>query len=77
MDAVRFCELAPLLGAYTGAVAARALRERSENDPAPTTARPAPSSSLIPPGATEIPSTQAAVRMSPMAGLFSFATSGG
>ena len=77
MDSVRFCTLAPLLGAYTGAVAARAAQEQAESAPATATAPVSPSNHAMPSGVTEIASTQAAVRMSPMANLFSFATVGG
>lgn len=77
MDSVRFCQLSPLLGAYAGAVAARAYREHSEDTPATPAAQAPANNSLVPGAVSEIPSTQAAVRMSPMSELFSFATSGG
>ena len=77
MDSVRFCQLAPLLGAYSGAVAARVHQDRSEDSPGTAVAPVVTSGLQVPAGAHEIPSTQAAVRLSPMSDLFSFATSGG
>jgi len=88
MDADRFCALAPLLDAYPGAVSRlieRQAREfRAEQTPTPPPAPvpvtpPPPVAQDAPPppaGARVIPGHQAALRMSEISHMFSFATVG-
>jgi hypothetical protein len=86
MDSVRFCQLAPLLGAYPGAVAARH-RSAAPVEPAgvvsePSPVRPVPdrpryAAPAPPPGAQVVESSRTALSMSPLSDMFSFATVGG
>lgn len=93
MDAVRFSTLAPLLGAYPGAIAARYAKEHAEAEQGVVSVaepRPAPAAPPLPvspmiqrqpngrPGAQIVEASPIALSMSPIGDMFSFSkVSGG